>query len=133
MTARQHILNAMNYLAKLSAGGSASASEESLFLIYLNEMLASWQAEKIGGATSVVAIAANVTTVTITSTAIATFALITTDNTYPTGYDAAIDANLALWISGSLGIPKPPDWLVALAATTKKAISPAGAANAAGA
>jgi hypothetical protein len=142
-TALVHITTAMQHLAKLAAGGTPSSAEQTLGLLLLNNMLSNWQAEGIGGfstAESVsgksmtVATSTNTITttdvggtktITLTKTAIATFASTGTDNTYPTGWDEAIQYNLAVTMSGSLGvmIDKMPA-LLAKAQQTKQAITP---------
>ncbi len=142
-TALVHLTTAMQHLAKLAAGASPSATEQTLGLLLLNNMLANWQAEGIGGFQAVTAITnktvtvatsgavitttevGETKTVTLTKTAIATYATISTDNTYPTGWDECIQFNLAVKMSGPLGviIDKMPT-LLAEAQRTKAAITP---------
>jgi hypothetical protein len=142
-TALVHLTTAMQHLAKLAAGASPSATEQTLGLLLLNNMLANWQAEGVGGfqtaeattgksltvATSGAVITTTevggTKTITLTKTAIAAFSTISTDNTYPTGWDEAIQYNLAVEISGALGvmIDKMPT-LLAKAQQTKAAITP---------
>jgi hypothetical protein len=142
-TALVHITTAMQHLAKLAAGAAPSATEQTLGLLLLNNMLANWQAEGVGGFQLVRAVTNRTTTVatsgavitttvigeqttdTLTKTAIATYATISTDNTYPIGWDECIQYNLAVTMSGPLGvqIDKMPA-LLAKAQSTKAAITP---------
>jgi len=142
-TALVHVTTAMQHLAKLAAGGSPSSAEQTLGLLMLNNMLANWQAEGVGGFSTAESVSGKSVTVAtsgavitttevggtktiaLTKTAVATYALISTDNTYPTGWDEAIQYNLAVTLSGSLGvmIDKMPA-LLAKAQQTKQAITP---------
>lgn len=128
MTALAHIKVAMNHLGAIAAGGTPSSSEQTDFLAALNNMLAGWQARFIGGVT----VATSGSAKTITATAITTYGTISTDNSYPIGWDVAIGYNLAVEISGSLGKGIPAH-VAARATETLNAISPNGAVAAAGA
>ncbi len=125
-TGQQFIDMASQHLGKVTPGGSANANQSAQFLLMLQQMMANWQARGIGGATVVTALAANVTTITITSTAIAPVTTLGTANTYPTGWDDAITLNLAVLIAGAWGTVDPDRlaWVKSQADITLQAITP---------
>lgn len=88
MTALQHINNALGILQTQKPGGSANVSQQTLYLLILNEILESYQARGFAGTS----FAANVATFT----AVATYPDINTaNNTYPRGWDRMLDYALA--------------------------------------
>lgn len=125
ITGQQAIDIASQHLGKVAPGGSANANQSAQFLIMLNQMLASWQARGINGSSIVTAIASNVTTITVTSTAI-TPMILASPSTFPTGWEDAITLNLAVLIAGAWGAVNPDRlaWVKEQADITLQAITP---------
>ncbi len=130
MTGAVHISNAMIYLGVLEAGGTPSASEYALGLIELNKIVAELQAMGARGKTTVQTVdSAGVWSTTVTPVTVTAFASTATDNTYPVGWDAAIDLQLASRLAPIMGHPElvavfAPQAQAAIAALMPK---PAGA------
>ena len=137
-----HLTTAMQHLSILAAGGAPDSTQQALGLTLLNNMLSNWEAagvggfsvtESVSGKSTTVATATNVITTTdiggtktttLTKTAIAVFTLISTSNTYPSGWDEAIQYNLALTIAGPFGVQKIPEVVPVKAKSTLAAITP---------
>lgn len=117
-----HLTQAMNYLGALQAGGAPSTSEQATGLIMLNAFLGRLQQLSYNGYTETITVSGRqrvvavdnngvwtntetggVETRTRTPTTVSTYATISTDNTYPKGWDDAIQYNLAVQLIGSMG------------------------------
>jgi len=140
-SALTHITTSMQLLSKLAPGGTPNASEQTLFLALLNGMLESWTMRRLLGAVRTITISGKQTTVgvsgsvttltdvggtettTVTPVTVTLFASTATSNTYPTGWDQAIQFNLALVIASTLGV-KPSDYVTSNAQATLAAITP---------
>ena len=141
-TALVHLTTAMQHLTILAAGATPDSTQQATGLLLLNNMLSNWQAEGIGGFSVTETVSGKSTTIlpstntvtttevggtkttTLTKTAITAFTLISTDNTYPTGWDEAIQYNLALTIAGPFGVMQIPPVVPEKAKSTKAAITP---------
>ncbi len=141
-TALVHITTAMQHLGILQAGALPNSDQQANGLLILNNMLQSWTAEGLlgfsvaetvsGKSTTVNISGAVVTTTevggtkttTLTKTIVAQYALVTTDNTYPNGWDAAIQYNLAVSLIGPFGVSQVPPMVLERAKETKAAITP---------
>lgn len=105
-TGLEYLTRAMQDLGILEAGATPSASEQAMGLIELNSLIGQFQAMNVYGWTQTATVnTAGVWTITTTPTAVPTFALISTNNSYPSGWDDAIRANLAVRIAGPFGAP----------------------------
>ena len=138
-----HITAAMNYLGSLQAGGAPSTSEQTTYLIYLNNLLAQFQQLGLYGFTETITVsgrqrvrsvdAAGAWTTTETGgvetrvrtpTVVTKYASVATDNTYPQGWDEAIQYNLAMQMIGSQGTdPQTAARITAMAQSALEAIS----------
>ena len=117
-----HITAAMNYIGSLQAGGAPSASEQATYLIYLNNLLAQFQQLGFYGFTETITVTGRqrvrsvdnagawtttetggVETRVRTPTVVSKYATVSTDHTYPQGWDEAIQYNLAMQMMGSQG------------------------------
>ncbi len=143
-TGTSHITIAMQYLQVLAPGGVPNAGQLTQGNTILNEMLGGFQAagmlgfsktttitgksSTVGVSTAAVVtqteIGGTVTTV-LTPVVVALYANNGVDNTYPSGWDEMIDFNLALNLSGPMGVAKVPEWVVKRAAETRAALTPA--------
>jgi hypothetical protein len=96
MTGTQFIDGALGILQTLKPGASANASQAARYLLLLNQVCAEYEAEGRAGFT----LAGRVLTVT----AVAAFGTNpATDNTYPSGWEAAIMYRLSFKIAGTEG------------------------------
>lgn len=123
----QHITNAMYHLGTLKAGGVPSSDQQAAFLIFLNELMESFQLEGLLGETKTTSLSGKsdgttissagavtqtntggTTTTVLTPVPVSTFATTGTTNTYPVGWDETIDWCLAVRIAGAQGADIPP-------------------------
>lgn len=114
---------AMNQLAVLEPGGTPSTSQQALLLQELNAIIGELQAKGALGSTETITVTgrqivrsvstAGVWTTTdtggvetrvATPAVVATFASLSTDNTYPVGWDAYLPLALAVRYAGAAGV-----------------------------
>ena len=141
-TALVHLTTAMQHLGILQAAATPSNDQQNTGLLVLNNMLQSWTAEgllgftvteAVSGKSTSVGIAGAVVTTTevggtkttvLTKTQVSTYGSIGANNTYPDGWDAAIQYNLAVSLIGPFGVSQVPAMVLERAQSTKAAISP---------
>lgn len=142
-TGQTIITGALNLLGTLQAGGTPSTSETAMGLSYLNQILEEWQAQSFLGNTETVSVSgrqitrsvsnAGVWTTTdtggtetrvVTPTAVSTFASANTNNTYPVGWQPALEAALAVKMAGAMGMPQEVPRLAAMAEQAISQIRP---------
>lgn len=126
LTGLQHETNAMYHLGKLKAGGVPSTDQQAAFLPLLNEVLEGLQ---LAGALGVAAtetltgksdttgistagvvtrtVIGGTSTLTTTPVVVSTYATTGTTNTYPVGWDEALDYMFAVVIAGAQGATIP--------------------------
>lgn len=127
LTGLQHETLACYHLGTLKAGGVPSSDQQSAFLLLINEVLEGLQ---LAGALGVAAtetltgksdttgistagvvtrtVIGGTSTLTTTPVVVSTYATVGTTNTYPVGWDEALDFLFAVEIAGAQGaaIPK---------------------------
>lgn len=139
-----HVTQAMNYIGSLQAGGSPSTSEQTTYLAYLNTFLGRLQQLEYNGFTETITVSGRQRVVAVdtagvwtntetggtetrtrTPTTVTTYASIGTDNTYPKGWDEAIQYNLAVQMMGSQGTDQQTAArITAMAQSSLEAIAP---------